>query len=151
MKSSADQVFIVLGHSASQLNSLVPDKVHIIEHNEWEKGMGSSLKAGVVACIKSVNPDAIIISVCDQPLLTHQVFDLLIQTPKEQEIVASSYDDNSFGPPVLFRKSFYILIFILASGTSAVAILKLATSLPAILKFLALAFANSLFCLAFLS
>ena len=76
----------------------------IIENEHWDKGMGSSIKEGIQHCIKHSIPENIIISVADQPLLSHVIFDQLIQHANSASIVASRYNKTNYGPPVLFNQ-----------------------------------------------
>jgi molybdenum cofactor cytidylyltransferase len=81
--------------------------VVVVLNNDWSKGMGNSLKFGVSELLRTEpDTDAIIISVCDQPLLTSTHLQKLVDTFKRtgKPIVASRYN-NTDGVPVLFHKS----------------------------------------------
>jgi molybdenum cofactor cytidylyltransferase len=73
----------------------------------WESGMGRSISAGVKGALHSrKNWDALIISTCDQPYLSCDIFNLLIANHRNAaKIVASAYD-GTFGVPVLFSGEF---------------------------------------------
>ena len=76
--SQVTKVLVVLGHQADAMERELHDlqNVRTIHNPEWQRGMGSSIKAGVRELASS---DAILISVCDQPYLTTAIFDELIQ------------------------------------------------------------------------
>ncbi len=106
--SQATDVFVVLGSEKDTLRALL-DKldIHLVDNEHWEKGMGSSIKKGMQAVIAKGNYDSVIVSVCDQPYLTSQLFNQLINQPKEHKIITSAYNNQDFGPPTLFRKSIF--------------------------------------------
>ena len=67
--------------------------------------MASSIRLGIE---DSLNADAVILMVCDQPFITSDILNNLIETYSNsgRGIVACSYD-NTFGPPVLFSKKYF--------------------------------------------
>ncbi|XOV95223.1 MAG: NTP transferase domain-containing protein [Bacteroidota bacterium] len=107
-KSNADNVFVVLGSDNKLLTPILMDyKVDIIINDHWDRGMGNSIKRGVSEMILTGIFESVIISVCDQPYLTKEIFNKLIAQQDMFEIVASAYPDGNYGPPTLFNKSQY--------------------------------------------
>jgi len=110
IKSDVGKVIVVLGSEEIAhreiLNKL---KVEIISNSRWQTGMGSSLKAGLNHVIKN-NPktDAVIVMVCDQPLLNSDHIDSLIKkyTTTHALLVTSSYS-NTTGVPALFNHKLF--------------------------------------------
>lgn len=109
-RSSADYVVVVTGANRSE-NEVVIHKfpVKIAFNNNWEKGIGSSIKCGLewaTANLKQLH--AVIITVCDQPYLNKDVFNRLIghYHKSGKKVVASAYND-SIGVPVLYDRSMF--------------------------------------------
>src|SRR5690606_19422696 len=78
-------------------------------HAGWEKGMGSSLKAGM-DFIQSYLADttAVVVLVCDQPLLTADHLNNLIGKYRNAKapVVASTYSGVT-GVPAIFDASLF--------------------------------------------
>ncbi len=110
LSSSANDVVIVFGANSKENKSFIGQFPLKIAMNEnWEKGIGSSIKCGLQkALAENPDSDAVIISVCDQPFLSSEIFDNLISKYLEtgKPIVASDYSD-SMGVPVLYDKSMF--------------------------------------------
>ena len=98
---------VVLGSNKKEHRKVIEDlPVEIIYNPDWQKGMGNTLKAGLNQLLKiDRETEAVILLVCDQPLLTTRK----IQELKEKSeltkapIVACAYA-NTFGVPALFDK-----------------------------------------------
>ena len=110
LHSAIGKVVVVLGsqHELHQ-NSLKGQPVEITLNAHWQTGMGSSIKAGLTHVL-SLNPktEAIIILVCDQPLLQPQHLNMLVEKQKQTKafIVASGYS-NTKGVPALFTQEIF--------------------------------------------
>ena len=106
----SDFVIVVTGSIHSQISKEIEDlKVKIIENINWNKGIGSSIKIGIIQLLNEfLEVKNIIISVCDQPFLETSVFLDLIQMQKDSQkgIVASKYSDT-LGTPVLFTETYF--------------------------------------------
>ena len=110
LTSSFENVIVVLGAQEKQHRSVISHlPIHIVLNQNWETGMGSSIKKGLGHLLNAQpQTQAIVIMVCDQPLLTSAHLDRITagyqQTHKR--IVASHYA-NSAGVPALFDKSVF--------------------------------------------
>lgn len=103
-------VVVVLGSNADEHKKTIAHlPVEIITHDTWEKGMGSSLKAGL-KYVTTSRPDtrAMVIMVCDQPLLTAMHLSALRDAfnHSSAHIVASRYG-NTLGVPALFDQTLF--------------------------------------------
>ncbi len=110
LASSIKNVIVVLGSEEEKHRSIIQQlPVHIIHNTAWSKGMGNSLKAGLNHLL-TIQPEAqaVIISVCDQPLLTSEHLNNLIRSYQQEQkpIVASLYSGFA-GVPALFNKSLF--------------------------------------------
>lgn len=103
-----DHVIVVSGAEPidieKQLNSVVN-----VNNENWEGGMGSSLRKGLQEMLL-LHPalDRCIITVCDQPFIDSSVFRNLIdkQEASGKGIVASAYAATA-GVPVLFTSGYF--------------------------------------------
>src|SRR5260221_3592796 len=70
--SGVDKILIVLGSGQQAHQQEIIDlPVHVVYNPDWQKGMGSSLKVGVGFVEEQFSTcETILVSVCDQPLLT---------------------------------------------------------------------------------
>jgi len=109
-KSKATSTILVLGaNKIENLNAVSKYKVENVTNAKWKKGIGTSIKSGLNKALQlSPEMDVVIISVCDQPFLTKEIFNGLIDTYKKtsKKIVASEYSD-SIGVPVLYNKNLF--------------------------------------------
>lgn len=108
MEANTGKVVVVLGANEDAHRKVLKGfSVEIIFNENWQNGMGASIKAGL-KYINQHHPEskAIIISVCDQPHLTSKHLNELICLYNETQtkIVASSYK-NTFGVPILFDQT----------------------------------------------
>ena len=108
--SRADEVVVILGANHDLIANEIPadKKIKFIVNDQWEDGMASSIKAGIIFVTKEVSPDFAILAVCDQPFIDSALFNKLIDTHlrTNKPIVASQYQ-HTLGTPVLFDKQFF--------------------------------------------
>ncbi len=108
--SHANRTIVVLGTDEAKHRTVIDDlDLTIVVNHEWTKGMGSSLKKGLQFLLaKNSKTKAIIISVCDQPMLNCEIFNQLIDLYKKhpKKIIASSYN-HTLGVPTLFGSKWY--------------------------------------------
>jgi len=110
MDAGLDNIVVVLGaDEAAHRDALHHLKVHIAVNEQWKAGMGSSIKAGMLR-LTNLLPDleAVMIFVCDQPLLTKDLVWEIVARFRETKkpIVASGYS-GAAGVPVLFARSYF--------------------------------------------
>jgi molybdenum cofactor cytidylyltransferase len=81
------------------------DKVEVIINKNADEGMASSIRVGVEA---SMDADGVIIMTCDQPHITSDLLNSLIEKhiATGKKIVTCSYG-NTFGPPAFFHRDFF--------------------------------------------
>ncbi|MDB5011828.1 MAG: hypothetical protein JWQ25_30, partial [Daejeonella sp.] len=105
--SLADLQPIIVVEGSTQLQ--VSEDIHVVENENWKLGMGSSISTGISALLK-IQPktELLILTVCDQPFISAELFKQLIAKHSEQNtgIVASAYADT-MGTPVLFSKNYF--------------------------------------------
>jgi len=110
VEANPSSVVVVLGSNKESHEKIIADyPVQIVFNEQWQNGMGSSIKAGIKYIETNVeNTKAVIITVCDQPHLTAAHFKALAEkfNSEGRNIVASSYNKTS-GVPILFGKQFF--------------------------------------------
>jgi molybdenum cofactor cytidylyltransferase len=109
-QTRAECVIVVLGSGKSLIeNNINNEGLILVENEDWETGMASSIRAGIKALI-NVSPriDAAILMVCDQPFTTTEILNDIIseQAASGKAIVGSVYDDTT-GTPALFHQSLF--------------------------------------------
>jgi len=108
--SKADHVLVVLGSGAAENKKAIEHlSVEIILHDRWAEGMGSSLKKGLTECVKKFpETKAILVMVCDQPRLTTNHLNELIDTySKTKNVVVASRYASTVGVPAIVDHSLF--------------------------------------------
>lgn len=119
---SNTKIIVVSGCYHSLLQPiLVDEQVESVQNVDWEKGMGSSISAGVAYLNQLYNNvDACFILVCDQPHISISLLNQLSQlkTDSGKGIVVCGYDDT-IGTPVLFDAKYFEQLMQLNSQSGA--------------------------------
>lgn len=109
----SQHVVVVLGSNfdnhAKEIANL---SAYVVNNQDWQKGMGCSLKVGVKEILSRwPTTKAITVLVCDQPRLTEQHLKLLIECAANnaQAIACSSYG-STLGVPALFKKEMFTFL-----------------------------------------
>lgn len=103
-------VIVVLGAYADEIKTLHnhPEVMYIINET-WQKGMSSSISAGVKKVLNDFpEKENVIITVADQAHITADVFTSLYKKYQtdNKSIVTSSYSETT-GTPTLFNKKYF--------------------------------------------
>ena len=110
LASKADTVLAVLGSGASNHKQVLNDlPVSILIHERWQEGLGSTLKRGLNEILRlNSQTNAVLVMVCDQPELTTEHLNQLIDQYKSTHhaIVASSYQ-GAIGVPAIVDSSLF--------------------------------------------
>lgn len=111
------KLLVVLGARAHDHQRVLSSSTHdVVINDQWEKGMGNSLKFGLEKLLQ-IRPEteAILVMVCDQPAVTADHLQKLLQAYQEypEKIICSSYA-NTRGVPALFPKIYFSKIKALA-------------------------------------
>lgn len=121
-------VFIVAGdHITAVKEVLLGSNVLVLHNPHWQEGMGGSIRTGIQGILDAGPvPDAILITVCDQPFINTALLQQLIdaKTATGKGIVACTYDET-IGTPVLFDKKYYEALLQLNGQQGAKRILQL--------------------------
>jgi molybdenum cofactor cytidylyltransferase len=114
--------FIVLGAYGEKIQNQVNTyDAKIVENEEWNEGLSSSIRKGLEAVLSS-NPDteAIILVLCDQPFLSAEILRQILERYHDTglPIVHCHYGEAS-GPPTLFHRSMFPFLLELKGGQGA--------------------------------
>lgn len=93
-------VVVVVGASADRVRALCSD-AQVVEAEGWETGMGASLRAGLA----SLDADACIVALVDQPLVTSEAVRRLRAAHRDGAVAAVATYDGQRRNPVLLGRS----------------------------------------------
>lgn len=110
LQTNSPDIFVVLGADAEKITAEIKDfPVQISINKDWQSGMASSIRLGLKNLLRK-NPDlsAVIILLCDQPLIESKHINLLISKFKQtgKPIIASEYK-RAIGVPALFSSEMF--------------------------------------------
>jgi len=111
VKSDLDRVVLVLGHEAEAIKdslgeALLNPRLITVINPLFQEGMSTSLQCGLKEAM--AGSPSIMVIMGDQPLLTHEVIDLIIRSfrASEKDICVPVYSGKR-GLPVCFTGRFY--------------------------------------------
>jgi molybdenum cofactor cytidylyltransferase len=108
LASQAGRLVVVLGARAPELRPALDGlPAEIVENSLWHQGMGTSIRAGILAASRLL-PPAAILALADQPLVGPHTYTRLVEAHvrDHRPIVASKYA-GTVGVPVLFAPEFF--------------------------------------------
>jgi molybdenum cofactor cytidylyltransferase len=106
LDAGASRVVVVLGANAATIAPALSGlaSVTIAVNPDWERGLASSLAAGLSAFLADDSCDAVLVTLADQPLVDGAALRRLVTAfDDEHRIVASAYDDT-IGVPAVFGR-----------------------------------------------
>ena len=124
-EANCSPIAVVISDAMIEVRKLETTNATVVENENWQRGIGTSIRAGVQHVIDHrPDLDAIVLLVCDQPFVDavriKQLITLRAQTQKT--IVASSYA-NTLGVPALFDRSCFPELLALDDESGAKAII----------------------------
>ncbi len=122
------QTVVVLGANAEKIKPYIlpQTNVAVIINENWQQGMGTTLKAGLEFLVAHTPQiSGVIVLVCDQPYLTTQKLQQLIEQHQETKaaIIATAYKDIK-GVPALFDSTIFPQLIALNKDEGARKIIK---------------------------
>lgn len=125
--SKAADVYVVLGANASAIRAEISKaETSAISNKDWQIGMGTSIAAGINYFIEeNKSYTAVLILLCDQPLISTAYLDAMIKNFKEKDkgIVATKYG-NGAGVPAIFDQKYFKVLMALKGDKGAKKILE---------------------------
>lgn len=109
-ESGCAPIFVVLGFEADRMRQELHGlPVKIVVNQDWQSGMGLSLRCGISAGMKETpEPQKTLVLLCDQPSLSAEILLSLLRTSAKTKslITASRYASRS-GVPAIFDRQLY--------------------------------------------
>jgi len=108
LASGCDPVMVVLGSNAGEIRAALEGlDVVVVENTDWEKGIGSSIRAGISGA-EIMGCDGAVLALADQPLITAEILKRLVEEHEEtgRPIIASEYS-GTVGVPAFFTREFF--------------------------------------------
>ncbi len=107
---ACERVFVVLGAAGNLMLPELEDlPVRVLQNEDWAEGLASSIRLGLAAAKREV-PDlqAVVLSVCDQPRLSGEVFEEIFRDKLRSGngLVACRYA-GAVGVPALFEAKYF--------------------------------------------
>ena len=123
LASSVDELIIVLGHQREIVEKLIDknEKIKFIFNKDFESGMASSIKTGLNNL--SEETETFFICLGDMPMVNQDVYNQLIRSRNNKEIIIPTYKDQQ-GNPILFSKSMKSIIVSIEDDIGAKKILE---------------------------
>jgi len=108
LASGCDPVVVVIAPGADEVARAVIDlPVTCVVNEAWQSGIGTSIRAGV-SRVKQADCDAVVIMLCDQPLVTCKLIQQLTNgRGKAADAISACYYDDSLGVPALFGSALF--------------------------------------------
>ena len=124
LASFIGELIIVLGHQKEIIEKLIDknEKIKFVFNQDFESGMATSIKTGLNYL--SEDTEAFFICLGDMPMVNKDIFNLLIKSKNNREIIVPTYK-NKQGNPILFSKSMKKKIMTIEGNVGAKKILEL--------------------------
>jgi molybdenum cofactor cytidylyltransferase len=113
-EAGCSPVYVVLGFEAGQMTPELADlPVETVLNPAWQEGMGTSLRAGMESLQRSQpQPQAVLLVVCDQPRLTAEHLQALLNphkahAPNGKVAITASFYAQRNGVPAIFSASLF--------------------------------------------
>ncbi len=125
--ASLQPVVVVTGAHHSEIeDSLRGQPVALAYNADWETGMASGIVAGLRKAL-SIKPNlpGVIVSVCDQPYISAELFRSLVEkhAMSGKGMIASVYSET-MGTPVLFASRYFRELSVLSGDAGAKQLLR---------------------------
>jgi molybdenum cofactor cytidylyltransferase len=125
-QAGCSPVIVVVGSDREKvIAELSSTNAVIVENDNWQRGIGSSIRSGIRGLIKSTpDVDAAVLLVCDQPAVDARVIQRLVKLREttNESVIASRYADT-LGVPAIFDRSFFLELLSLDNEIGAKSII----------------------------
>ena len=124
LASSINELIVVLGYQKEIIEKLIDknEKIKFVFNKDFESGMASSIKTGLNNL--SEKTEAFFICLGDMPMVNHDIYNQLIKSKDNKEIIVPTYKGQQ-GNPVLFNKSMKEKVIDISGDIGAKKILEL--------------------------
>ena len=123
LASSINELIIVLGYQKEIVKKLINknEKIKFVFNKDFESGMASSIKTGLDNLSEKI--EAFFICLGDMPMINQDVYNQLIRSRNNKEIIVPIYKGQQ-GNPILFSKSMKSIIISIEGDIGAKKILE---------------------------
>lgn len=125
-EAGCSPIAVVIGSDGRKIaGELEQTSAAVVENENWRNRIGTSIRTGVQTSIDHApGLDAVVLLICDQPLVDAEVIKQLIARYSEtgKTIVASSYS-GTLGVPALFDRSHFEELLTLPDDSGAKSII----------------------------
>ncbi len=107
--SSCRPVVVVLGANAEAVRPEIEGlPVQVVWNARWSEGLSTSIRAGIEALAAADPPEAVVLTLCDQPFVGSDSIEALVAAYRstKRPIVASQYG-GTLGVPALFSRAVF--------------------------------------------
>jgi molybdenum cofactor cytidylyltransferase len=107
-KAGVDPLIVVLGHEADRVRDALDGlPFQAVVNAEYERGVNSSLRAGIHAASETGARAAVVV-LADMPFVTTEMIAVLVETYRRSDVplVISDYDGVN-APPMLYDRSLF--------------------------------------------
>ena len=124
LSSAIEEVIIILGYQSEIVEKIIDknNKIKFILNENFESGMASSIKIGINNL--SDQTESFFICLGDMPNVNRNIYDKLIQSKNNKEIVVPNFKGNQCNP-ILFSRSVINTLMNVQGDTGAKKILEL--------------------------
>lgn len=126
LAANLNPVHVVLGARFEQIKASIEHfPLSIIENEQWQEGIGSSIRTGIRSVIAEGKYDAVLLMLCDQLHVDAPHLQALIDAyqNKQKLIIATAYGAQ-IGVPALFDQKYFPLLKELSGDEGAKKIIK---------------------------
>ena len=117
---------VVLGAASEAIQAELSDlPLTVVVNSEWQTGLASSIRAGLNTLLQFGLLDAVVVMLCDQPLVSPALLDLLVQAHADtgHAIAACEYG-GALGVPALFGSALFPALLSLTGDEGARRVIK---------------------------
>jgi len=124
LASSIDELIVILGYQKEIIEKIIDKnkRIKFVFNGNFENGMASSIKTGLSNL--SEKTEAFFICLGDMPMVNPDIYNQLIQSKNNKEIIVPTYKGQQ-GNPILFSKSIKEKIMTIQGDVGAKKILEL--------------------------
>ena len=124
LASSIDELIVILGYQKEIIEKIIDKnkRIKFVFNGNFENGMASSIKTGLSNL--SEKTEAFFICLGDMPMVNSDIYNQLIQSKNNKEIIVPTYKGQQ-GNPILFSKSIKEKIMTIQGDVGAKKILEL--------------------------
>jgi nicotine blue oxidoreductase len=102
--AGCDPVRVVVGAAADQVRALLPDPSQAITADDWQTGMGASLRAGLTALAATPEPVAALVHLVDLPWVGPGILARVAAHATPDTVARAAYDGTPGHPVLLGRR-----------------------------------------------